>query len=178
MYNVKSFLLCGKTVPFSFGVGNAKASFSPMDGNRLRRSVDFKRWFRPVYYTYYHRQIVDMGIKDANNMGAAMAPAAVDTIVTHFKDTGFTPESYDLILTGDLGAIGREICVELTREQGFNIENIYNDCGLMIYDREKQDTHAGGSGCGCAATVFAGFVYKKLMDGTLKMFYSLPQELC
>ena len=113
-------------------------------------------------------KIVDMGIKDANNMGAAMAPAAVDTIVTHFKDTGFTPESYDLILTGDLGAIGREICVELTREQGFNIENIYNDCGLMICDREKQDTHAGGSGCGCAATVFAGFVYKKLMDGTLK----------
>jgi len=69
-----------------------------------------------------------------------MAPAAVDTIVTHFKDTGFTPESYDLILTGDLGAIGREICVELTREQGFNIENIYNDCGLMIYDRENR-TH-------------------------------------
>ncbi|HOM01641.1 MAG TPA: stage V sporulation protein AD [Acetivibrio sp.] len=113
-------------------------------------------------------KIVDMGIKDANNMGAAMAPAAVDTIVTHFKDTGFTPESYDLILTGDLGAIGKEICIELVKEQGFNIANIYNDCGVMIFDREKQDTHAGGSGCGCAATVFAGFVYKKLMDGTLK----------
>lgn len=113
-------------------------------------------------------KIVDMGIKDANNMGAAMAPAAVDTIVTHFKDTGFAPESYDLIVTGDLGAIGKEICIELVREQGFNIANIYNDCGVMIYDREKQDTHAGGSGCGCAATVFAGFIYKQLMDGSLK----------
>lgn len=113
-------------------------------------------------------KIVDMGIKDSNNMGAAMAPAAVDTIVTHFNDTGFTPESYDLIVTGDLGAIGKEICTELVAEQGYNIANIYNDCGVMIYDRERQDTHAGGSGCGCSATVLAGFIYKKLMDGSLK----------
>lgn len=112
-------------------------------------------------------KIVDMGIKDANNMGAAMAPAAVDTMVTHFKDTGLTPDSYDLIVTGDLGAIGKEICNELIREQGYNISDIYNDCGVMIYDRERQDAHAGGSGCGCSATVFAGFIYKKLMEGVL-----------
>ncbi|NLL05661.1 MAG: stage V sporulation protein AD [Clostridiaceae bacterium] len=112
-------------------------------------------------------KIVDMGIKDVNNMGAAMAPAAMDTIVTHFKDTGFTPESYDLIVTGDLGAIGKEICDELIQEKGYNISNIYNDCGLMIFDRERQDAHAGGSGCGCSATVFAGFIYKKLMEGVL-----------
>jgi len=112
-------------------------------------------------------KIVDMGIKDVNNMGAAMAPAAMDTIVTHFRDTGFTPESYDLIVTGDLGAVGKEICDELIKEQGYNISERYNDCGLMIYDREKQDTHAGGSGCGCSATVFAGFIYKKLMEGVL-----------
>ena len=112
-------------------------------------------------------KIVDMGIKDVNNMGAAMAPAAMDTIVTHFRDTGFTPDSYDLIVTGDLGAVGKEICDELIKEQGYNISERYNDCGLMIYDREKQDTHAGGSGCGCSATVFAGFIYKKLMEGVL-----------
>lgn len=112
-------------------------------------------------------KIVDMGIKDANNMGAAMAPAAVDTLVTHFKDTGFSPDSYDLIITGDLGAIGKEICIEMTREQGYNISNIYNDCGVMIFDCERQDTHMGGSGCGCSATVLAGFIYKKIVDGSL-----------
>ncbi len=113
-------------------------------------------------------KIVDKGIKDANNMGAAMAPAAVDTIVTHFRDTGFSPDRYDLIVTGDLGAVGKEICAELVQEQGYNISSVYNDCGLMIYDRERQDTHAGGSGCGCSATVFASFIIKKLMEGSLK----------
>jgi len=112
-------------------------------------------------------KIVDMGIKDVNNMGAAMAPAAIDTIVTHFEDTGFKPENYDLIVTGDLGAVGKEICDELIREQGYNISSVYNDCGVMIYDRKKQDTHAGGSGCGCSATVFAGFIYKKLLEGVI-----------
>ncbi len=112
-------------------------------------------------------KIVDMGIKDSNNMGAAMAPAAMDTIVTHFTDTGFTPESYDLILTGDLGAVGKEICNELIREQGYNISDIYNDCGVMVYDRERQDAHAGGSGCGCAAVVLTGFLYKKMMEKSL-----------
>lgn len=112
-------------------------------------------------------KIVDMGIKDANNMGAAMAPAAADTIVNHFKNTGFTPDKYDLIVTGDLGAVGREICKELVYEQGYDISGIYNDCGVMIYDRERQDAHAGGSGCGCAATVFAGFIYNKLVEKTI-----------
>lgn len=112
-------------------------------------------------------KIVDMGIKDVNNMGAAMAPAAMDTIVTHFKDTGFTPENYDMIVTGDLGAVGKDICKELIMEKGYNVSSIYNDCGVMIFDRERQDAHAGGSGCGCSATVFAAFVYKKLMEGVI-----------
>lgn len=112
-------------------------------------------------------KIVDMGIKDANNMGAAMAPAAVDTIVTHFKDTGFTPESYDLIVTGDLGKVGKEICEEMTKAQGFDISDRYNDCGLMIYDRERQDAHAGGSGCGCSAVTLAGMLYSEITKGQL-----------
>ncbi len=112
-------------------------------------------------------KIIDMGVKDANNMGAAMAPAAADIIVTHFKDTGFMPESYDLIITGDLGKIGKEICEEMVRSQGFNISDRYNDCGLMVYDQERQDSHAGGSGCGCSAVTLAGMLYKEITKGEL-----------
>lgn len=112
-------------------------------------------------------KIVDMGIKDVNNMGAAMAPAAVNTIMTHFKDTGLMPENYDLILTGDLGRIGKEICDEMLKAQGYNISDRYKDCGLMIYDMQKQDAHAGGSGCGCSATVLAGFIYDEISKGSI-----------
>ncbi|MCX7749234.1 MAG: stage V sporulation protein AD [Clostridia bacterium] len=112
-------------------------------------------------------KIVDMGIKDANNMGAAMAPAAVDTILRHFKDTGFTPHEYDLILTGDLGKLGKEICSEMLEKEGYPISDRYDDCGVMIFDWEKQDAHAGGSGCGCSASVFAGFIYQEMVKGNL-----------
>lgn len=112
-------------------------------------------------------KIIDMGIKDGNNMGAAMAPAAADTIITHFKDTGLTPESYDLIITGDLGTIGMHICGEILKMQDFDPGDRYNDCGVMIYDLKKQDPHAGGSGCGCSATVFAGYIYSELIKGNL-----------
>ncbi|EOD01514.1 stage V sporulation protein AD [Caldisalinibacter kiritimatiensis] len=111
-------------------------------------------------------KIVDPGVKDVNNMGAAMAPAAADTIVQHFKDTGFTIEDYDLIITGDLAAIGKEIAQDLMIEQGYDVSSIYTDCGIKIFDNEKQDTHAGGSGCGCSATVFCGYLYKELQKGT------------
>ncbi len=112
-------------------------------------------------------KIVDMGIKDANNMGAAMAPAAVDTILTHFKDTGFMPEDYDLIVTGDLGKVGKEICEEMLKAEGYDISDRYNDCGLMVFDRERQDSHAGGSGCGCSAVTLAGFLYQEITKGGL-----------
>jgi len=112
-------------------------------------------------------KIVDMGIKDANNMGAAMAPAAADTIITHFRDTGLAPESYDLIVTGDLGIVGKSICDDLIKRQGYYISDRYNDCGVMIYDRERQDAHAGGSGCGCSASVLGGFLYGEMTKGSL-----------
>lgn len=112
-------------------------------------------------------KIMDMGIKDANNMGAAMAPAAVDTLLVHFRDTGFNPEDYDMIVTGDLGYVGKNICEELVLEQGYNLKDRYNDCGLMIYDREKQDAHAGGSGCGCSATVLSGYIFEEINKGNL-----------
>ena len=109
-----------------------------------------------------------MGIKDINNMGAAMAPAAFDTLIAHFKDTGRTPDYYDGIYTGDLGYIGKDILLELSEKEGYSIKKNYNDCGVMIFDKEKQDTHSGGSGCACCATVFSGFLFNKLKQKTLR----------
>ena len=113
-------------------------------------------------------KIVDMGIKDAANMGAAMAPAAVDTIMTHFNDTKRNIDYYDAIITGDLGYIGKDIVKDMTKAKGINIDKIYNDCGVLIFDKEKQDTHAGGSGCACIATVFSGYFYKLLKEKKIK----------
>jgi len=112
-------------------------------------------------------KIVDLGIKDANNMGAAMAPAAADTIYTHFEDTGFKPDDYDLIITGDLAGVGKEIVQELLGSKACDISNNFNDCGLVIFDNKSQDTHAGGSGCGCSAVVLAGYLYKEMLKGNL-----------
>ena len=117
------------------------------------------------YITYVTPgKIVDMGIKDANNMGAAMAPAALDTLITHFQDTGRKPSDYDAILTGDLGHIGKEILIELAEGKGYNIKNNYEDCGVLIFDKETQDNHSGGSGCACIGTTFSGYFYKRLKD--------------
>lgn len=110
-------------------------------------------------------RIVDLGISDVMNMGAAMAPAAADTIVQHFKDTGKTPDYYDLIITGDLGEYGRNLLIELASKEGYQIEDILTDCGIEIYDPNSQDTHAGGSGCGCSAVVFSGYLYKEIKKG-------------
>ena len=113
-------------------------------------------------------KVKDFGQKDANNMGAAMAPAAVDTIVCHFKDTGRKPSDYDIIATGDLGVIGKELADKLIEEFGYNIRKQHIDCGEIIFDNEKQKTEAGGSGCGCSAVVFTGYLYKKLMKKEIK----------
>lgn len=115
-------------------------------------------------------KIIDAGVKDANRMGSAMAPAAVDTILNHLKDTRRAVEDYDIILTGDLGFIGRDIVSDLLIDAGINansIKDIYDDCGTMIYEK-KQDVHSGGSGCGCSASVFAGYVYKKMRRKEIK----------
>ena len=112
-------------------------------------------------------KIVDMGIKDSNNMGAAMAPAFVDTLLTHFKDTGRNPSYYDGIFSGDLGYVGKEIAIELCQTKGYNIKNNYNDCGVIIFDKENQDTHSGGSGCACCGTVFSGYLFNQLKQKKL-----------
>lgn len=113
-------------------------------------------------------KIIDMGISDANNMGAAMAPAAADTLTALFNDTHTVPEDYDLVLTGDLGVVGSDILCELMDKNGFNIYPKHNDCGKMIFDIKKQDVHAGGSGCGCCGSVFCGHIFKELKKGSIK----------
>lgn len=113
-------------------------------------------------------KIVDMGIKDANNMGAAMAPAFADTLLAHFLDTGRNPSYYDAIISGDLGKIGKDIAIDIAMSKGYNIKSNYNDCGLMIFDTKAQDTHAGGSGCACCGSVFSGFLFKQLKEKKIK----------
>lgn len=109
-------------------------------------------------------RIVDLGVKDANNMGAAMAPAAAQTLENFFDDTGTKPDEYDLILTGDLGEVGSKALYELLNLEGIHISSRHNDCGLMIFDRNKQDVHAGGSGCGCAGSVFCSRIITDLIS--------------
>ena len=112
--------------------------------------------------------VVDYGIKDAANMGAAMAPAAYETIHTHFDDLRLSPADYDLIVTGDLGSVGKEILMDLFRRDGVGIGGVYNDCGTMIFDLQKQDVHAGGSGCGCGTVVLCGYILRQMAKGKLK----------
>ena len=107
-------------------------------------------------------------VTDANNMGASMAPAAADTMSHYFEDTSTVPDDYDMILSGDLGSVGASILKDMLKEKGFELKNNYNDCGLMIFDNEKQDTHAGGSGCGCSGAVLTGYVLPKLASRELK----------
>lgn len=112
--------------------------------------------------------IIDMGISDINNMGAAMAPAAADTLKKYFRDTKTSPDSYDLILTGDLGSIGHELVKTLLERENISLGANYLDCGMMIFDADKQDVHAGGSGCGCCASVLAAYVLPQMQAGLYK----------
>ena len=119
-------------------------------------------------------KMMDYGIKDSMNMGAAMAPAAADTIFQHLKDFQRTPKDYDLIVTGDLGVVGRELVLDLLKQKGYDITKQYFDCGIAIFDDKTQDTHSGGSGCGCSAVTLAGYLLPKLESGELKRILFLP----
>lgn len=119
-------------------------------------------------------KIVDYGVKDSMNMGAAMAPAACDTIYQNLMDFNLQPDKYDKIVTGDLGYIGSDILIDLLKEKGFDISKQHMDCGKEIFDQATQDTHAGGSGCGCAATTLSAYLLKELEKGTLKKILFVP----
>ena len=112
-------------------------------------------------------KIVDYGIKDPNAMGSAMVPAACDTLFKHFEDTGRAPAYYDMIFTGDLGSVGKQLVIQLMQEKGLDLSSNYEDCGCMIY-HDKQDTHSGASGCASSAVVFSGYIYQALVASKLK----------
>lgn len=114
-------------------------------------------------------KVKDYGVNNVNNMGEAMAPAAVNTISQHLMDTGKKPSDYDLIVTGDLGKVGKQITIKLLLEEyGYDLKDNYIDCGDEIFDNERQGTNAGGSGCGCSAVVDCGYIYKNMMQKKLK----------
>lgn len=113
-------------------------------------------------------RITDLGIKDANNMGAAMAPSAAKTLLSFFDDTKTKPSEYDLILTGDLGEVGSDLLKKLLEKENIYLGENYNDCGLMMYHKEEQDVHAGGSGCGCSASILCSYILSKIKNHELK----------
>ena len=119
-------------------------------------------------------RIVDFGLKDSMNMGACMAPAAADTIRQHLKDFGRRPEDYDKIITGDLGSVGQTVLLDLLEREGIDIAGNHMDCGIEIYDAKEQDTHAGGSGCGCSAVVLSAYILKMLEEGVWKRVLFAP----
>ncbi|MBE5884129.1 MAG: stage V sporulation protein AD [Lachnospiraceae bacterium] len=119
-------------------------------------------------------KIVDYGLKDSMNMGACMAPAAASTLEQHFIDFGSQPEDYDKIITGDLGTVGQKVLIDLLRERGYDISGVHMDCGIEIYDAATQDTHAGGSGCGCSAVTLSAYILKQLEEGTWKKVLFMP----
>lgn len=119
-------------------------------------------------------KIVDFGIKDSFNMGCAMAPAACDTIVTNLQDFGRNPKDYDAIITGDLGSVGQEALFELLSQQGIDISDRHYDCGMLIFDADRQDVHAGGSGCGCSATVLSSYILRKIENCEWNRVLFLP----
>lgn len=119
-------------------------------------------------------KIVDQGITDPNNMGAAMAPAAYDTLRAYFADTHTGPADYDAIFTGDLGELGHEIVMDLFRQDGVDMTRNYEDCGMLLYDRDRQDMHASGSGCGCSAAVFNGYLLTGLKQGRWRRILFAP----
>lgn len=119
-------------------------------------------------------KLVDYGLKDSMNMGGCMAPAACSTIWQNFYDFGRTPSDYDAVFTGDLGSVGQKILFDLLAEKNIDIKKQHQDCGMMIFDPETQDTHAGGSGCGCAASVLAGYILPNVVSGKWKRILFIP----
>ena len=119
-------------------------------------------------------RIIDFGVKDSMNMGACMAPAACDTICQHLKDFNRQPTDYDAIITGDLGKVGQQILLKLVAEHGYDISDRHLDCGMLIFDPESQDTHAGGSGCGCSAVTLAAYLLPKINRGEWQRILFVP----
>lgn len=162
------FCSAEKQFRFPLELGNQRPPTSQWTVTGAAAAVVAKNGVGPYITHITPGIIVDKGIKDANNMGSAMAPAAISTILTHLKDTGRAPTYYDAIITGDLGHVGKEIVLELCKAEGYQLSSVYNDCGVLMFDKEKQDTHSGGSGCACCGTVFSGYFFNQLKQKKIK----------
>ena len=162
------FCSAEKQFRFPLELGNQRPPTSQWTVTGSSAAVLSKSGTGPFITHVTPGKIVDRGITDANNMGSAMAPAAVSTILTHLEDTGRKPTYYDAIITGDLGHIGKGIVLDLCKAEGFQLSSVYNDCGVLMFDKEKHDTHSGGSGCACCGTVFSGYFFNQLKEKKIK----------
>lgn len=162
------------TVTGSGGVVVSKALSDNKDGDVSSQSKEVLAQRGKVKITGITTgKIIDFGVKDSMNMGACMAPAAGDLIARHFSDFGSKPDEYDKIITGDLGLVGKDILLDIMRAKGYDIQNQYMDCGIEIYG-EEQNVQAGGSGCGCSATMLTGYILKMLSSGEWKKVLFVP----
>ena len=162
------FCSAEKQFRFPLELGNQRPPTSQWTVTGSGAAIVSKNGSGPYITHITPGKIIDMGIKDGNNMGAAMAPSFADTLTAHFIDTGRSPNYYDAIISGDLGYVGKDIAIDLLKTNGYNIKNNYNDCGVLIFDKEHQDTHSSGSGCAWCGTVFSGYFFKQLKERKMK----------
>lgn len=161
------FASAEKEFRFPLGYGNQRplsATWTVTGSGAFVLSGQMGERSRAVITGITTGKIVDFGMKDSMNMGACMAPAAAAVIEQHFIDWGRQPEDYDKIITGDLGTVGQKALIDLLRDKGYDISEKHMDCGLEIYDGKSQDTHAGGSGCGCSAVTLSAYILKQLEE--------------
>jgi len=171
------FASAEKEFRFPLAYGNQRplsATWTVTGSGAFLLSTQNKGGARAIISGITTGKIVDYGVKDSMNMGACMAPAAAEIIMQHMKDFNTKPEDYDRIVTGDLGKVGQEILIDLLLQKGINIEKQHMDCGIEIYDGDTQDTHSGGSGCGCSAVVLSSLILKKIEEGIWKKVLFIP----
>lgn len=147
---------------------------TPMSENDTQEDTQSDIYARACVTGITTGKIVDFGLKDSMNMGACMAPASASTLEQHFIDFGSQPKDYDKIITGDLGRVGQAVLIELLKDRGYDISKVHMDCGIEIYDEKEQDSHAGGSGCGCSAVTLSAYILKQLEEGIWKKVLFMP----
>jgi stage V sporulation protein AD len=157
-----------------FLLQNINAPGKSVSGQKIINDYEDKYGKKTAITGVTAGKIEDFGIKDSFNMGCAMAPAAAWTIRTNLKDFSRTPDDYDAIITGDLGSVGQQALFELLSQDNIDISGRHYDCGMLIYDADNQDVHAGGSGCGCSAVVLSAYILPKLAKGEWKRVLFVP----
>lgn len=171
------FASAEKEFRFPLGYGNQRplsASWTVTGSGAFVLSSDKGEKARGQITGITTGKIMDYGLKDSMNMGACMAPAAASTIEQNLKDFRRRPSDYDKIITGDLGTVGQHVLIDLLNEKGIDISGQHMDCGIEIYDAKEQDTHAGGSGCGCSAVTLSAYILKKIEEGVWKRVLFVP----